>query len=176
MAACACADDEDDNNDALNQSLAVDDFDSVAGAKRRSPGTASGGGGSDDNADAGPKYYDPNIEMMKSGDWGANIKGEDEYHPAILPERPGAHGYMQRVELTLGRTTNKPRDRPHTKMAVEPDPTNIKLPPIKQVPEHMRSPKFMKRREDKAFGRTTNRLKVTNRKAIEQLSQGAARQ
>jgi hypothetical protein len=35
--------------------------------------------------------------------------------------------------LTLGRATNKPRDRPHTKLAIEADPSNIKLPPIKQV-------------------------------------------
>ena len=119
--------------------------------------------------DEEPKFYDPNLELIKSGDWGANIKSDEEYRPATIPDRPGSL-YVQRMELTLGRTTNKPRDRPHTKMSVEPDPSNIKLPPIKKIPEHMKSPKFMKQREDKAFNRSTNRLTVTNRKAIEQLS------
>ena len=121
------------------------------------------------SGDEEPEYYDPNVELIKSGDWGANVKSDEEYRPGLLPERPGSK-YVKRNELTLGRTTNKPRDRPYTKLAVEPDPANIKLPPIKQIPAHMQSPKFMKQREDRAFGRSVDRLNVTNRKAAEQLA------
>eukprot|EP00750_Incisomonas_marina_P000269 INCI1021.1.p1 GENE.INCI1021.1~~INCI1021.1.p1 ORF type:complete len:544 (-),score=93.11 INCI1021.1:536-2167(-) len=148
--------------ESMGNAIALEDLDAVSGARKRNGG---GGGGDDEEI----KYFDPNVEMMKSGEWGMNTEGDEDYRPALLPERPGSQ-YMHRMELTLGRTTNKPRDRPHTKMATEPDPSNIKLPPIKQVPAHMKSPRFMKQREDKAFGRTTNRLHVSNRNVIDQLS------
>lgn len=144
---------------SFDDSIALEDLDIAAGSSKRGK-----------KADDEEEYYDPNLELIKSSDWGANVKSEDELdRPAILPDRPGSQ-YMQRMELTLGRTTNKPRDRPHTKQSYEPDPSNIKLPPIKQVPPHMQSPEFMRQRKDKAFRRSRERLTVTNRSAIEQLS------
>lgn len=135
-----------------------EEFDLTSGARRRDANSAV----------ETPEFYDPNQELISSADWGSSNPNPHAYSPPLRPAR--VKDVLKRYETTVGRITQKPRDRPYSRQSTEPEPEKLVLPAISASREALKlqeDPSYSKARYKQTFGsKNAGNMNVTNKQAL----------